>query len=158
MLGTMNTPDQFDEGEASGLSSRVQAVAEMAGPSNLRALVDLEMTEDNLPPWGKSGLRLLGVHPLEKMKELAALASPISHIGPNTPPFFILHGEDDELVPKIEGDLLYAALRKSGITCQHYSIPSAGHAMRMDLPCGNGNLWDAVFDFFDTSLNAASEL
>ncbi len=56
-------------------------------------------------------------------------ASPITRIRPDAPPFFVLHGTDDSLIPVIEGREFVEALRAvSTSTVAYAEMPHAQHA------------------------------
>lgn len=56
-------------------------------------------------------------------------ASPINRINPDAPPFFVLHGENDTLIPVAEGRAFAAALREVSTAPVVYAeIPDAQHA------------------------------
>ena len=59
--------------------------------------------------------RLIGGAILEN-KEKAAKASPITYVSKDAPPFLIMHGDRDMVVPYSQGELFYAALKKAGWT------------------------------------------
>lgn len=56
-------------------------------------------------------------------------ASPITKVRPDAPPFFVLHGEDDSLIPVVEGRAFADALtQKSDNPVVYAEIPHAQHA------------------------------
>ena len=56
-------------------------------------------------------------------------ASPITRVRPDAPPFFVLHGTDDSLIPVPEARDFVAALRDvSKETVAYSEIPHAQHA------------------------------
>ena len=56
-------------------------------------------------------------------------ASPITKVRPDAPPFFVLHGEDDSIIPVGEGRAFAEALKeKSDGTVVYAEIPHAQHA------------------------------
>jgi acetyl esterase/lipase len=56
-------------------------------------------------------------------------ASPISHVGPHAPPFFVLHGTNDSLVPVEQPRAFVDELRKSSQQPVVYAeVPGAQHA------------------------------
>jgi acetyl esterase/lipase len=56
-------------------------------------------------------------------------ASPIAKVRPDAPPFFVLHGEDDSIIPVGEGREFVAALsEKSDEVVVYSEIPHAQHA------------------------------
>ena len=54
-------------------------------------------------------------------------ASAVTYIDENTPPFMILHGEADPLVPLEQSSRLYEELGKNGVEAELYIIEGAGH-------------------------------
>jgi dipeptidyl aminopeptidase/acylaminoacyl peptidase len=54
-------------------------------------------------------------------------ANPITHIGPSTPPFLLVKGDKDCVVPVGQSVLLYDALRAAGRDVQLVRLPNAGH-------------------------------
>lgn len=62
-------------------------------------------------------------------KQVYLDASPIKRIRPDAPPFFILHGEDDSIIPVPEGREFAEAMRRSSTSVVAYAeIPHAQHA------------------------------
>ncbi|TDO07228.1 acetyl esterase/lipase [Mycobacterium sp. BK086] len=56
-------------------------------------------------------------------------ASPLHRIHRNAPPFFVLHGENDAVIPSSQARAFTAALRKSGPrTVSYAELPNAHHA------------------------------
>ena len=56
-------------------------------------------------------------------------ASPIKRLRPDAPPFFILHGEDDSIIPVPEGRAFADAIRDASTSVVAYAeIPHAQHA------------------------------
>jgi acetyl esterase/lipase len=93
------TPDDPAlEGEVgvTGPSSRVTAVAAWYAPSDVAA-VATDLGTDPADASTREAL-LLGAAP-STVPELAAQASPISHVSPTAPPFLLLHGRADRLIP-----------------------------------------------------------
>jgi acetyl esterase/lipase len=70
--------------------------------------------------------RLLG-GPLQTRAEAARRANPITHIGPQTPPFLILHGQADRIVPYAQGEMLYQALARAGRQAELIRFPHGEH-------------------------------
>ena len=59
-------------------------------------------------------------------------ASPISHVGPHAPPFFVLHGTNDSLVPAAQARTFVDELRKeSSHPVLYAELPGAQHAFDM---------------------------
>ena len=61
--------------------------------------------------------------------EIFELASPISHVHRDAPPFFVLHGESDSVIPTRAGAGFRGALREAGAPTVGYAeLPNAHHA------------------------------
>ena len=56
-------------------------------------------------------------------------ASPISHVTPDDPPFLLIHGDRDELVPVEQSQLMYDRLVQVGVPAQLIIVRNAGHSM-----------------------------
>lgn len=59
-------------------------------------------------------------------------ASPLAHVGPDAPPFLVVHGACDSLVPVAEARAFVAALRAAGAArCVYVEVPGAQHAFEV---------------------------
>jgi acetyl esterase/lipase len=75
-------------------------------------------------------------------------ASPISYAHSEAPPFFVLHGEKDELVPRGQARAFCAALRKAGAATVAYAeLANAHHAFDITPTVRSRLAADAVADF-----------
>jgi acetyl esterase/lipase len=90
---------------------------------------------------------LLGAAPAT-VPELAAAASPVRQAHGGAPPFLIVHGEDDVMVPCGHGQELAAALRTAGAPVELRVVPGADHGWI-------GLDEDGVEDIFTASLEFA---
>jgi acetyl esterase/lipase len=80
--------------------------------------------------------------------ERFAAASPISYVHSDAPPFFVLHGEKDELVPSGQARAFCAALRAAGAaTVAHAELGNAHHAFDITPTVRSRLAADAVADF-----------
>jgi acetyl esterase/lipase len=62
-------------------------------------------------------------------KQIYVDASPIMRLRPDAPPFFILHGQDDSIIPVPEGREFAAAMQDASESVVAYAeIPHAQHA------------------------------
>jgi acetyl esterase/lipase len=115
LLGTTDPSAGWDMGEHLEQSSRVQAVIAMAG------VMDLSRSFPNAD--------------IEAMKRIGfgeynvAEASPITHVTPDDPPFLLIHGERDELVPVEQSQLMYEQLLRANVPVQIIVVQNAGHSM-----------------------------
>lgn len=69
---------------------------------------------------------------VEEDRERFVQSSPISHVGPHAPPFFVVHGQNDNLVPVEQARRFVAALREvSRKPVLYAEIPGASHAFEV---------------------------
>ncbi|GAA2229105.1 alpha/beta hydrolase [Streptomyces nogalater] len=54
-------------------------------------------------------------------------ASPALRVTPAAPPFLLLHGTEDQLVPCAQSDRLTTALRAAGVPVEQVRVPGANH-------------------------------
>ena len=87
-------------------------------------------------------------------QHVLAQASPVTYISPDDPPFLILHGEKDRLVPPSQSQELYDKLQSAGVPTTLVLVKNAGHG---SVPTGGAaptraELVQRVADFFDAQL------
>ncbi|MGD1086399.1 MAG: alpha/beta hydrolase [Verrucomicrobiota bacterium] len=106
-------------------SSRVQAVVDWYGPSDLLQIgVPASDIKHNDPDSPES--QLVGGALLEH-KDKAAQASPVTYVSKDAPPFLIMHGDQDRSVPFNQSELLQAALKKAGVDSTLLPVKGVGH-------------------------------
>lgn len=120
--------DHFISGEHPGFSSAVQAVVDGYGPTNFgrideaRSLVGAVGTDAEsivvggvLPASDPESFesRFLGA-PVGSSPQLVELADPVHYVNPGSPPFLILHGDADTLIPSGQSRYLFDALIGAG--------------------------------------------
>lgn len=127
LAALLGTSGGIKELEGSGghatFSSRVQAVCDWFGPADLALMLE--------PSSPKAVAKMLGGTPA-KIKEHVAAASPITHVSKDDPPFLIMHGDQDPVVPFRQSVLMHEALKKAGVESTLHIIAGAGHGLRGD--------------------------
>ncbi|MEM9302608.1 MAG: alpha/beta hydrolase [Pseudomonadota bacterium] len=85
-------------------------------------------TPVDLRKWPDSPLvnTLIGAH-RDAALEAWTDASPIAHVTPDDPPFFLYHGGMDTLVEPEQATLMQAALQEVGVPVELYLAPLQGH-------------------------------
>lgn len=130
LLGTSGDVKELEgENGSPGFSSRVQCVVDFCGPSDFLEFAKFKRTA--LPPTASPDSpesMLLGGPVLER-QEAARQASPVTYASADDPPFLIVHGTDDPLVPYSQAELLYAALKKAGARPLLVKIEGGGHGI-----------------------------
>jgi acetyl esterase/lipase len=80
--------------------------------------------------------------------EIFELASPISHVHRDAPPFFVLHGESDSVIPTVQARAFCDGLREAGAQTVGYAeLPNAHHAFDLFATVRSRLTADAVADF-----------
>lgn len=132
MLGTTGESRDFDVGDNLHVSSRVQAVIDFYGPTDFLQM-DQYRTDDGMlhdPEDSPESLLIGG--PIQEHKDKVAAASPLSYITPQAPPFLIVHGDRDPLVPHHQSLLLESVLQQAGVPVRLYTVKGQGHGRFRD--------------------------
>jgi acetyl esterase/lipase len=144
LLGVTNGRLGYEGNEGTpGVSSNVQAVCDWFGPSDF-----LQASE--FRGLSATATRQLFGGMVSTRLNAAAFASPAEQVGRGPiPPFLIMHGDEDTLVPVHQSEILFDRLQMAGATVRLIVISHGGH--------GNGwfrNSRDLglVYDFFERSL------
>jgi acetyl esterase/lipase len=151
LLGTAgDAKDLEGKGGRSQYSSRVQAVCDWFGPTDF-----LHYHVDGEPNEHADGAvaQLLG-GPVSEKKELAAKASPVNYVTKDDPPFLIMHGDRDLLVPLRQSEMLRDALQKVGVEATLKVVKDAGHGLQGP-DVDRGALLETVLQFFDRTLKTS---
>jgi acetyl esterase/lipase len=125
MLGTAGDVKEFNVGPNPGVSSRVQAVVDYYGPSDLLRFVETPGYATHRRPDSPEA-KLVG-GPVVENRDKAAAASPVTYVTRDDPPFLIVHGSADPTVPPNQSEVLHAALQKAGVNSTLHMLPGAKH-------------------------------
>ena len=127
MLGTLDgngDPDNPDPVERG--NSKVQCVVALYAPS--------DMAKIDTPFGSVTVTALLGMRPpranTPKTSPDAKLyweASPVNYVSADDPPFLLIHGDADRIVPYQQSEIMEAALRKAGVPVKLVRVPGGGH-------------------------------
>ncbi len=141
--GSLGHPDQ---------SSRVQAVADFFGPTTLTKMdaAGSRLVHDD--PQSPESLLIGG--PIQDHPDLVRRADPITYVTADDPPFLIVHGDQDPVVPYNQSELLDAALTQGGVEHTFYTVEGGGHGKGGEF--GSIGLLHRVKDFFDLELGLTS--
>jgi acetyl esterase/lipase len=149
------------DGGNPGVSSRVQAVCDFFGPTDFIVIKEAKMSGDpkaeqklkdfRLADDNNVVTKLLG-GPVEQKKELAEQASPIHYLKnvtadrKNFPPFLIMHGDEDPIVPVEQSITFHDALKTAGLDSSLRVYKGAKHGGL------GGDSMKVVGDFFNKNL------
>jgi acetyl esterase/lipase len=64
---------------------------------------------------------------IQQHPDRVAQANPITHINGDLPPFLIIHGDSDPLVPHQQSAILHQALQAAGGQSAFYTVAGGGH-------------------------------
>jgi len=145
LLGTTAGVAEFDVGPNAGVSSRIQAVCDFFGPTDFSRMSRFWSTMDHDAPDSPES-KLLG-GPVQENKDKVRRADPITYVTKDDPPFLIVHGDKDPLVPFNQSELLYEALKGAGVDVTLYTVRGGRHGGFKD-----PNVPLLVTEFFHTHL------
>lgn len=146
LVGTSGDVKAFDVGAHLDQSSRVQVVCDYYGPTDFHAFVNRPGYENHANPSSPESLLLGGT--VQEKPELAKAANPISYVSPDDPPFLMVHGDKDPVVPLQQSELLFKALKSANCSARFHTIEGAGHGPGFDGP----EVQPMVREFFDRQL------
>jgi acetyl esterase/lipase len=127
LVETAGSVRDFDVGENLNYSSRVQAVCDFYGPTDFLQM-DAHRLPDgqihNVPDSPES--KLVG-GPIQDNPDKVRRVNPITYVDRSAPPFLIVHGTLDRLVPFNQSQLLAAALEAVGAPVKFHPVEGGGH-------------------------------
>lgn len=144
LLGMTDENAGWDVGAHQEQSSRVQAVVDLYGPADL--------TQLQLNSQRSLGEKVFGVTSPDD--PLLENYSPVNYVTPDDPPFLILQGTEDQLVPPSQSEALYERLIQSGVPVELVLVENAGHGFvpKGKIKPSRLELIRLVIDFFNMHL------
>jgi acetyl esterase/lipase len=142
LLG-LTGPDLDGEVGITGPSSAVIAVAAWYAPSDL-ATIARDIGTDPMAEDSREAL-LVGA-PLPTVPDRVTQASPLSYARASAPPFLLLHGRDDHLIPCSQSERLREALAQAGNSVEFETYPGSDHMWR-GAPAAAADALDRTIDF-----------
>jgi len=121
---------------------KAKAVCALYPPTDLITVVKEDQRDDWL---GLVPLLLGG--PVNQKADLARQGSPIRYVSQGDAPFFLIHGEQDTLVPKEQSQSMHRALLKAGVPSKLKLFPEEKHGFYPDKA-----LTQEIVDYFWTYL------
>jgi acetyl esterase/lipase len=148
LLGTSDGVKEL-EGDEGNLetSSNVQAVCDWCGPANLLKFTSQAGPHQRLDADDPQGVlaKFLGGLPKDRSR-VAQMADPCAYVTANDPPFLIMHGDADDIVPIGQSRELYAALQNAHVDSKMITVSGAGHEFF------SADAVQQVVNFFDKHL------
>lgn len=137
----------FDVGEYLEYSSKVQAACPWYPPTDVSSF-PYESAEDAAASMESL---LLGKNVMRHQEDALKIC-PVSYVTKDAPPFMILHGTKDDVVPFTQGELLHNKLEEAGCDVQLIEIEGANHA---DYQFFQREMWQRIISFFHDKLGYA---
>ncbi|KYF50211.1 hypothetical protein BE08_33350 [Sorangium cellulosum] len=110
-------------------SSRVQAVINFCGPTDMAAFFASASTPEAIAEM-RGRLEPLFGGPVPERADLVRSASAIHHVDPQDPPFLLVHGTRDELVPFRLSAAMHGALLGADVPSVLVPVAAWGHGFR----------------------------
>jgi acetyl esterase/lipase len=142
-------------------SDRVQAVCDVFGPADFWTVIKQAEEDKNV----KNTLKWNNGDPYSKLiggklgqdKEKCDAVSPAHYVSKDSPPFLILHGDRDPLVPYAQSVELADLLARAGVPVTLQRLPGAGHGGPAFTQPAITRLADAFFDKYLKGVDAKIE-
>ena len=112
-------------GKYTTFSSSVNAVVDWFGPTDFLKMDSCGSVMPHSAP-GSPESSLIG-GPIKENSDKCALADPITYVNKNDPPFLIIHGDSDLVVPVCQSKLLFSTLQRAGVSSQLVIVPNGKH-------------------------------
>jgi acetyl esterase/lipase len=152
LLGTSGGVVKLEDGGAnSTFSSRVQAVCDMSGPSDIpKFYEDVSNSNNDMARIAKSSIEQFLGGSFEQNRTKAIAASPTTYVSKDDPPFLIIHGENDASIPVSQSEILAKKLKAAGVNTTLIIAENRGHGV------GGPAFAPEITSFFDKYLKPGS--
>ena len=153
MLGVLDG-NGYPEGASkiNRVSSKVQAVVALFPATDFVLFANSEGSAR------KSMQSFLGMplsedeDPQSQATLLYAEASPTSYISTDDPPFLLIHGDKDDVIPFSQSEHFLQLLAHSGVIAELIRMPGGGHADRVSAGPGAPDYLGQMVEWFDRHL------
>jgi acetyl esterase/lipase len=123
LLGTLDGQgNPADPNPINRASAKVQCVVARAAPLDLP-----QLSKEALRIVPLFGFGAAPAQPKSAEQRQYVEASPVTHVSSDDPPFLLLHGDEDKVVPFNQSEIFAAALSKAQLQHKLIRIPGGGH-------------------------------
>jgi acetyl esterase/lipase len=138
LMGLADEKAGWDTGECLEVSSQLQAVVDLYGISDVSKIFGHDGSEIRM--------QVFQVGDDDNDPRLKA-ASPLTHITNSAPPFLIIHGDRDSVVPMEQSEWLFKALKSAGNSVEFLQVNNGDHQF---FQVGPNPVSPSVPEIFDT--------
>lgn len=124
LLGTTGDVKEFEVGENLEQSSAVNCVIDWFGPTDFLNWGEKSVIKADNP---KDVVARLFGGPVPDRKELAIKGSPVHWVKKSSASLLMMHGDQDNIVPLQQSELLQTAYKSAGADCTMKVYPGMGH-------------------------------
>jgi acetyl esterase/lipase len=152
LLGTSGDVKELEGAKEAKTSSRVRCVVDWFGPTDLlrmKAQTTVKGPIDHDAPDAPEAKLIGGA--VQANKEKARKANPIEYVTADDPPFLIVHGDADPLVPVGQSEILADALKKAKVDVELVVLKGAKHG---GPEFNTADQFKKTVEFLDTHLKA----
>jgi len=151
LLGTSGGVAELEGGDNSSFSSRVQAVCDMSGPSDILQFYEaVSNSNERIARMDRSSIEQFLGGSVEQNRAKAIAASPTTYVSKDDPPFLIIHGEEDMTIPVSQSEVLASKLKAAGVQVTLIMAERRGHGV------GGPRFAPEITAFFDEHLKPGS--
>jgi len=151
LVGTSGGVAELDGGDNSSFSSRVQAVCDMSGPSDILQFYEaVSNSNERIARIDRSSIEQFLGGSVEQNRAKAIAASPTTYVSKDDPPFLIIHGEEDMTIPVSQSEVLASKLKAAGVQVTLIMAERRGHGV------GGPRFAPEITAFFDEHLKPGS--
>lgn len=150
LVGLTGDNPEYKTEEYREYSDKVMAVVECFGPTDLPAMTGVAEEEDYAIPEINYILSGLCGGDMEKFAEVSYKMSPINHVekGKEVPPFLLLHGDNDSIVPFDQMTKLYEKMTAYDYDVEAWQIKGAEH----EATFWSQNVYNIIEKFLDEKI------
>lgn len=145
LLAVSDGSSGWDVGQYLDQSSRIQAAVVLFGPADLTTNMSFLQERIINQAFGTT----------DRSSPVLKRASPVTYISKDDPPFLILQGTDDKIVPPAQAHILYTKLEATGVPAQLVFVQHAGHGFQEEggqIKPTRPEITKIIADFFDQRL------
>ena len=139
LTGVSYLHKEYEQGRNLAFDSSVRGVIDFYGPAILKD--HFEAISDDVPDWTMRAY--LGAHyTAEDQRKISA----DTYFDAELPPFFLIHGKDDPIVPVEQSEYYYEVLKKAGADVSLLIVEDAVHG---DELCYQSEVMDRIIAFME---------